>query len=142
MIRLAHMVLLTVVLCGQAFADGPTTKSPLASTEALDAAPVKFLVRFEPTHPMAAAAERAARGDQAGAASAARRVLRSERALAGLCFEDFTLGGAEVVLYPCEPTSPARASSVGRQWAKHLRSVRGVAYVDQNALVKPVERRN
>jgi hypothetical protein len=128
---------LTIAAAGFAAADGPA-RAPLADAAAAEGAPVKLLVRFAPTHPMAKAMSLAASGDSAGAATQARRALRQDPALAGLCFDDFTLSGAEVVLAPCAAPSPARAASVGRAWARHLRKTAGVVYVDQNVIVKPI----
>lgn len=124
-----------------AIADGPA-RTPVASPAAADdRAVVKLLVRFAPSHPLGQAAALAARGDAAAAEKAAKRALRTRPELAGLCFDDFTLGGAEIVLAPCEAAPAARAEAIGKRWARYLRGVDGVAYVDQNVILKPVERR-
>lgn len=123
-------------------ADGPPSRAPIASTAAADdRATIKLLVRFAPSHPLGQAAALAARGDTGAAETAARRALRTRPELAGLCFDDFTLGGAEIVLAPCEAAPARRADAIGRRWARYLRGLDGVTYVDQNVILKPVERR-
>lgn len=128
---------LTIAAANFASADGPA-RAPVAETAAAGDAQVKLLVRFGPTHPMAKAMGLAASGDSTAAAAQARRALRQDPALAGLCFDDFTLSGAEVVLAPCAAAPSARAAAIGRAWAKHLRKTPGVVYVDQNVIVKPI----
>lgn len=124
-----------------ALADGPVRAPAVSPAAADDRAVVKLLVRFAPSHPMGQAAALAARGDTAAAEKAAKRALRTRPELAGLCFDDFTIGGAEVVLAPCEAAPAARAEAIGKRWARYLRGLDGVAYVDQNVILKPVERR-
>lgn len=131
------------ILAPAARADGPAARAPIAAPAAAaeDRAVVKLLVRFAPSHPLGKAAALAARGETAAAEAAARRALRTRADLAGLCFDDFTLGGAEIVLAPCEAAPARRAEAIGRRWARYLRDLDGVTYVDQNVILKPVERR-
>jgi len=117
--------------------DGPPARAPVATAAAADQPPVKLLVRFNAAHPMSKAAALAARGDGAGAEALARRTLRSRADLAGLCFEDFTLGGAELVLTPCEAPPQAKAEAAARRWVRYLKGLPGVDYADQNVLIRP-----
>jgi hypothetical protein len=72
--------------------------------------PLEFLVRFKDGHPMARAQKLASENNMAEAEKLAKRTLVSRADLAGLCLKGFTLGGAEVVLRPCEELPAPRGN--------------------------------
>lgn len=93
---------------------------------------VSFIVNFRTTHVLgqAQALERAGRHDEAAGLVAA--ALRDDATLHGLCFERFTLGGAEIVLSVCAPTSLEDSFLTQRHWLEHLGSTPGIIYVERN----------
>jgi len=99
--------------------------------------PLSFIVRFEPPHALARAEALAAEGRDAEARQLAEQTLRRERALRGLCFDRFTLGGAEIVLRPCVPPPAGEREQFGRDWTRRLSGMRGVTYAESNAILNP-----
>ena len=92
------------------------------------AAPVAFLVRFQGAGPIAQAQARAARGQVQVAQRTVEAQLRRQTAFAGLCFDRFTVGGAEIVLRSCEAVAgPERAASQARWVARRANSERAIA---------------
>jgi hypothetical protein len=111
-----------------------TTSVPvqLAQTQTA-AAPSSFLVRFRGSGPIARAQADAARGRMTQAQRRIETQLRRQSAFAGLCFERFTAGAAEVVLRTCQPISARQRAAIEAQWLSRLRGMRAVAYADVNA---------
>lgn len=97
------------------------------------ASPSSFLVRFRGSGPIARAQADAARGRMTQAQRGIEAELRRQRAFAGLCFERFTAGAAEVVLRTCNPVSARERAAVEARWLSRLRGMRAVAYADVNA---------
>lgn len=97
------------------------------------AASASFLVRFRGSGPIARAQADAARGRAAQAQAQIEAQLRRQRELAGLCFDRFTAGAAEIVLRTCEPVAPRERTAVEARWLSRLRAMRAVAYADANA---------
>lgn len=97
--------------------------------------PVAFIVRFRGTGPIARAQAQAARGQTAQAQRQVELQLRRQSAFAGLCFDRFTVGGAEMVLRTCEPVAASERATVQQSWGARLRAMRAVEYVDVNATV-------
>lgn len=93
---------------------------------------VSFIVNFRPSHVLgqAQALEGAGRHDEAVALAAVS--LRDDAALHGLCFEHFTLGGAEIVLSVCAPLSLEDSFLTQRRWLEHLGATPGIIYVERN----------
>lgn len=93
---------------------------------------VSFLVNFRSSHALgqAQALEGAGRHDEAQALAAA--ALRDDAALHGLCFDRFTLGGAEIVLSVCAPLSLQDSFVSQRRWLEHLGATPGIIYVERN----------
>jgi hypothetical protein len=93
---------------------------------------VEFLVAFK-SGAMADAQALAAKGETERAEAAARAALARSQDLDGLCFQRFTLGGAEMVLTPCQP----KGSSAREQerWLKRLRGMNSVSYADADVVV-------
>jgi hypothetical protein len=107
---------------------GPAPPSPAPrAAPAADTAHAAFIVRFKSDHPLGKAQALAAQGKAGAAKAAAERALNAPD-LKGLCFERFTLGGAETVLRPCGggPRSTPEA------WLARLRAMPGVDYADAN----------
>jgi hypothetical protein len=110
-----------------------TTSESVQTAQTQPAASPSFLVRFRGSGPIARAQADAARG---GMSQAQRRIeaqLRRQRAFAGLCFERFTAGAAEIVLATCTPVATRERAAVEARWLSRLRGMRGVAYADVNA---------
>jgi hypothetical protein len=110
-----------------------TTNEPVQLAQAQAAAPSSFLVRFRGSGPIARAQAEAARGRMTQAQRRIETQLRRQRAFAGLCFERFTAGAAEVVLRTCEPVAARARAATEAQWLSRLRGMRAVAYADVNA---------
>lgn len=131
----------SVMLCAAflaACAPAATSQMPVAieSTEQVqtDAAHlrVSFIVSFRPSHDLgrAQALHNAGRYDEAAQLVAA--TLRDDMALRGLCFERFTLGGAEIVLTVCAPSSSDESVATQRRWLEQLSAAPGVLYAERN----------
>jgi hypothetical protein len=131
------LVALALTLLG---ACGHETANPRPATQAAPTAetgPVGFIVRFEEPHPLARAQALQAADRCDEAAELARDTLTARSELAGLCFDRFTLGGAEIVLTACEqPADPEQFASV---WLQRLRAMNGVVYADVNASARAAE---
>ena len=119
--------------------DGVADAQPQAAAQIVQAstsaASVGFIVRFRGTGPIARAQAQAARGQTAQAQRQVELQLRRQSAFAGLCFDRFTVGGAEMVLRTCEPVAASERAGVQQSWGARLRSMRAVEYVDVNATV-------
>ncbi len=96
---------------------------------------VGFIVRFRGVGPIARAQAQAARGQTAQAQRQVELQLRRQTAFSGLCFDRFTVGGAEMVLRTCEPVAASERAAVQQSWGARLRGMRAVEYVDVNATV-------
>jgi hypothetical protein len=115
-----------------AAAQAPLEAAPPARTE-----PLAFIVRFRGAGPIARAQARAGRGEFEQAGRQVQIQLQRQRDFAGLCFDRFTVGGAEIVLRTCAAI-PANERDVAQaQWLARLRAMRAVAYVDANVTVAP-----
>ena len=90
----------------------------------------EILVAFEPGHPMNEAQRLFASGRRDEARALAARLLAERRDLRGLCFDRFTVGGAEIVVGAPDP------GSVGA-WTERLSAMDGVAYAEANLVVSP-----
>jgi hypothetical protein len=100
-----------------------------------EAAPVGFIVKFRGAGPIARAQAQAARGQVARAQRQVEVQLQRQGAFAGLCFDRFTVGGAEIVLRTCEAVAASERTSVQQRWGARLQAMRAVEYVDANATV-------
>lgn len=97
------------------------------------AAPVAFLVKFRGAGPIARAQARAARGETQAAQRQVEIQLQRQSAFSGLCFDRFTVGGAEIVLRTCEAVAASERNGVQQSWGGRLQRMRAVEYVDVNA---------
>lgn len=100
-------------------------------------APLSFLVRFEGSGPMGRAQTMAGEGRDSEARRAAQAALARQAALRGLCFDRFTIGGAEMVLYICEPVPASSRAQTSALWLARLRDISTVAYAEPNAVAEP-----
>lgn len=100
-----------------------------------NASPVGFIVRFRGTGPIARAQAHAARGQLERAQRQVTLQLERQTSFSGLCFDRFTVGGAEIVLRTCESVAASERSAVQQSWSARLRAMRAVEYVDANATV-------
>jgi len=107
----------------------------VGETAQAEAAPVGFIVRFRGQGPIARAQAQAARGEVAPAQRQVEVQLQRQRAFSGLCFDRFTVGGAEMVLRTCEAVAASERASVQQRWGARLRAMRAIEYVDVNATV-------
>lgn len=107
----------------------PQAPAQLAQAQA---EPVAFLVRFRGNGPIARAQGQAARGEVAAAQRIIELQLGRQTGFAGLCFDRFTVGAAEVVLRTCDAIAPSERASVQARWLQRLRTMRAVAYADAN----------
>lgn len=103
----------------------------LAQTQSAE--PLGFIVKFRGSGPIARAQALAARGQLAPAQRQVEVQLGRQSAFAGLCFDRFTVGGAEIVLRTCEAVAASERSAVQQSWGARLRAMRAVEYVDANA---------
>jgi hypothetical protein len=97
---------------------------------------VSFIVNFRSSHDLGRAQglQNAGRFDEAAQLVAA--TLRDDAALRGLCFERFTLGGAELVLNVCAPSSLEESFETQRRWLEQLEGTPGVDYVERNLVAQ------
>ena len=127
--RLRALLASIVVACA-ACSDAAT---PAA---AHDAAP-GILAAFSGTHPLARAQALEAEGRHAEAVAAAQTALADDPQLADLCFDRFTLGGAEIVLTPCAPISGAARTQFVRERSLALAAMPDVVYAEPNLVAGP-----
>lgn len=125
-IALALMLALQPAPAAQA-----TPQQPYQIAQA-QAEPVAFLVRFRGGGPIARAQAQAARGQSAAAQRSIEVQLQRQSAFAGLCFDRFTVGAAEVVLRTCDAIAASERASVQARWLERLQAMRAVAYADAN----------
>ncbi|MBL8551087.1 MAG: hypothetical protein JNJ73_13960 [Hyphomonadaceae bacterium] len=102
---------------------------------------LSFLIAFAPGHPLKAAQDLEAQGRHAQAVEAVRAALQANRDLRGLCYDRFTLGGAEIVLRLCTPAPASEAAAVQRRWTTRLAAMNGVQYAEPNVVAQPERRR-
>jgi hypothetical protein len=100
------------------------------------AEPIGFVVRFAADHALGRAQALEASGRCDEAARLARATIAASTELRGLCFDRFTLGGAETVLISCAPVPRAQSSAYQRDWLARFRAMRGVEYADVNMIVQ------
>jgi hypothetical protein len=121
----------------------PTAAQPLFEPAGQEggSSSVSFVVRFEATHPLAQAQNLSRRGKHADAERTARAVIGSRPDLRGLCFDRFTVGGAEIVLRACDAVPAGQRAAFQQNWTRRLNKMSGVQYADVNTTVQPDTRR-
>lgn len=111
---------------------------PPADAEAeAPAAVVSFIVRFRGGGPIARAQALAERGGMRDARRRIESQLQQQGDFAGLCFDGFTLGAAEIVLASCEPAPGGARGEYARAWLARLRAMQAVEYADLNQTAAP-----
>jgi hypothetical protein len=128
---------LAVAVQPRAVAEAPGVAQVAQMQAPARAEPVGFIVRFRGSGPIARAQGRAARGETAAAQRQVEIQLRRQSAFSGLCFDRFTVGGAEIVLRTCQAVAASERAAVQQRWGGRLRAMRAVEYVDVNATVTP-----
>ncbi|MCX7358373.1 MAG: hypothetical protein NT015_09570 [Alphaproteobacteria bacterium] len=103
----------------------------LAQTQSAE--PIGFIVKFRGSGPISRAQALAGRGQIAPAQRQVEVQLGRQSAFAGLCFDRFTAGGAEIVLRTCEAVAASERGAAQQSWGARLRAMRAVEYVDVNA---------
>jgi hypothetical protein len=112
----------------------PDAAAQAPAERALSSSP-SLLVRFRDPHPLARAQALEAAGRCPEAAQLARETLATRADLTELCFERFTVGGAEIVLAACAP--PADGQAFQQAWVERLRAMDDVEYAEANVIVQP-----
>jgi hypothetical protein len=136
----ASVILCAVFLAACAPAATSQMSVVIEKTEQVQTEPaavrVSFIVNFRSSHALgrAQALQNAGRFDEAAQLVAA--TLRDDTALRGLCFERFTLGGAELVLKVCAPSSLEESFETQRRWLEQLDGTPGVDYVERNLVAQ------
>lgn len=115
----------------------PAQAAPQVQSETRTAAPLSFVVRFRGGGPIARAQAAAERGSTEAPQHTIEAQLVRQTAFAGLCFDRFTAGAAEVVLRTCEPVAASEQAELSSRWLTRLRAMRAVAYADANATAAP-----
>lgn len=130
----ASAALIAGALAFSLTAPAPQALAQPAQAQAARAEPVAFLVRFQGQGPIASAQRAAQRGRTAQAQRAIEAQLARQTAFAGLCFDRFTVGGAEVVLRTCSVVAAGERAATQQTWLARLQAMRAIAYVDANAV--------
>ena len=113
-----------------------TMDEPAPGGSPAQAQPIGFVVRFRPEHALGRAQTLEAAGRCEEAERLARQTIAVSVELRGLCFDRFTLGGAETVLTSCAPVPAARSAEYQRDWLARFRAMDGVEYADVNIVVQ------
>jgi hypothetical protein len=131
---MALSVVTSLVACAPVSPQAETVHVAEAAGERSE---VSFLANFAPTHALGRAQALQNAGRAAEAERLAADTLRSDAALRGLCFERFTLGGADVVLSVCASANTQQLSATRDYWLGRLGAQPGVIYVEPNAIAQP-----
>lgn len=99
-------------------------------------AQASFIVSFTPSHDLGRAQSLQAAGRHDEAARLVGVTLRNDATLRGLCFDRFTVGGAEIVLNVCAPSRWEDSLVTQARWLEQLGATPGVAYVERNLVVQ------
>lgn len=112
----------------------PAPAPQSAEQPPVTSAPVElsFLVRFQGSGPLGRAQALAEAGRDAEARRAAEAALRRQSVFNGLCFDRFTVGGAEMVLRVCAPVEASAQQATSADWLERLRGLSAVAYCEPN----------
>lgn len=128
-----------------ACAPAPAPQPPTVLSETVEAvqgqtiagaARSSFIVRFIPSHLLGRAQWLQGAGRHEEAERLVGVALRNDEALRGLCFERFTLGGAEIVLNVCAPSPWEEPLVTQRRWLAQLGATPSVAYVERNLVAQ------
>lgn len=132
-IAVSGALMVTAVAIAAQPAPGPQTIGGFETAQVqTQAAPLAFIVRFRGTGPIARAQAQAARGETQAAQRQVEIQLVRQTDFAGLCFDRFTVGGAEIVLRTCDAIAASERAALQQRWLTRLRAMRSVAYADVN----------
>lgn len=98
---------------------------------------ISFIVNFRVSHALGRAQVLQATGRLEEAAQLVAVGMREDTAFRGLCFDRFTLGGAEIVLSVCAPSPWEEHLVTQRRWFEQIGATPGVAYVERNFVAQP-----
>ncbi len=98
--------------------------------------PISYLVNFRPSHALGRAQALQSAGHYDEAELLAGVTLRNDASLRGLCFERFTVEGAEIVLKVCAPSPWEERSVTQERWLEQLGLTPGVASVERNLIAQ------
>lgn len=129
----AAMIAASLAIAAQPTPTATRTDMVQLAQAAQQAEPLSFLVRFRGVGPIARAQRAASQGETEAAQRQVEVQLGRQRDFAGLCFDRFTVGAAEVVLRTCEAIVPSERAAIQQEWLTRLRAMRAVEYVDANA---------
>ena len=104
----------------------PAHADPAASAE------TRFIVKFKPASALGHAQDLARQGKLSQARENAVAALKRTSSLKGLCFDRFTLGGAETVLRACPRLPPATHDAAAAWFLTRLKANPSIDYADQN----------
>jgi hypothetical protein len=91
---------------------------------------MSFIVNFRPSHALGRAQSLQSAGRYNEAERLVSVTLRDNVALRGLCFERFTVGGAEIVLNVCAPSPWEDALVTQTRWLEQVGATPGVGDVE------------
>lgn len=129
----AAMIAASLAIAAQPTPTATRTDMVQLAQAAQQAELLSFLVRFRGAGPIARAQRAASQGETEAAQRQVEVQLGRQRNFAGLCFDRFTVGAAEVVLRTCEAIVPSERAAIQQEWLTRLRAMRAVEYVDANA---------
>lgn len=129
----AAMIAASLAIAAQPTPTATRTDMVQLAQAAQQAELLSFLVRFRGAGPIARAQRAASQGETEAAQRQVEVQLGRQRDFAGLCFDRFTVGAAEVVLRTCEAIVPSERAAIQQEWLTRLRAMRAVEYVDANA---------
>lgn len=131
--------LASVAACAPAAAPTPIELSNVVDAELeveAIAQPMSFIVNFRPSHALGRAQFLQSAGRHDEAERLVEGTFQDDAALRGLCFDRFTLSGAEIVLNVCAPSPWETPQITQRRWLEQLGATPGVAYVERNLVVQ------
>lgn len=114
--------------CGQAEAPVPAAAQSAASPS--------IIAAFRKPHPLEEAQALEAQGRHDEAVARARAAIAADPAIADLCFDRFTVGGAEIVLRPCAQMPGEAGNVFVRERAQRLALLPDVAYAEPNLIAE------
>lgn len=97
---------------------------------------ISFIVNFRTSHALGRAQFMQGAGRHDEAARLANVALRDDPTLHGLCFEGFTVGGADIVLNVCEPSRWEEPMLTQRRWFEQLGATPGLVSVERNLVAQ------
>ena len=141
-IALSRAVLAACIIGMAACVPAASPQAPVIADEAQPAqavtapAGMSFIVNFRASHALGQAQSLQGAGRYDEAEQLVGVTLHDDAAFRGLCFERFTLGGAEIVLNVCAPSPWEEPLVTQRRWLEQLGATPGVVYVERNLVAQ------